>query len=116
MWVTTPFGPAIGQLFSNCENTYLYKRCECNIYKNRRKYINQKLCLYLNMELFHFRDKINFNILVSLVLCNHENIKVMSHLLVIFFLYLSFILFRFAFPHCTVSNHKSQYDDRLCQL
>ena len=51
--------------------------------------------LYLKMEFVFTLETINFNIPVSLVLCNHEIIKVLSHLLVIFILYIEYPLFFF---------------------
>ena len=76
----------------------MYKRCECNIYKKktRRKYIYKKLQFFVFEYRIYFTfETINFNVPVSLVLCKHENIKVLSQLLVIFILYIEYPSFFF---------------------
>ena len=64
--------------------------------KTRRKYIYKKLQFFVFEYRIYFTfETINFNVPVSLVLCNHENIKVLSQLLVIFILYIEYPSFFF---------------------
>ena len=65
-------------------NVTYTKKTEENIYTKNSN------VLYLNMEFISLCGQLIFNVPVSLVLCNHENIKVLSQLLVIFILYIEY--------------------------